>query len=361
MRRTLHTPVGQRRATTLEKGTFPMTKLYRGCRDSEDGQILALVAAGLVVFMLMVGLVIDAGIGFRAKRDAQNVSDLGSMAGTKVIADHYLDGGRTGAQVYAAIDGSIAANGCAAASGCVWTASYVAPNAGTAEPSDEIVLAPLANGGAIPTGAQGVTVTTSTTPDTFFVRVAGINELNVNAPATAMTSQFLEGAPAGTLLPIGAFDADYEPGTIYELTEGEEGPGNFGWLTWNGANDSNTLGYSLCNPDNPAMAFPVWIEGAPGNMNAQEVRTCLDAWLGETVLIPIWAQTNNAGGSNLTYEVVTLAAFTLVSYDQHASAITGEFVEFYALPSVPAGYGAPPCKPTDPACNSRTNFIGLTR
>ena len=59
--------------------------------------------------------------------------------------------------------------------------------------------------------------------------------------------------------------------------------------------------------------------------------------------------------------VEMLAAFTLTDYDQHANAIRGNFVEFYALPSVPAGYGRPPCLGTDDTCNTRTNFIGLTR
>ena len=114
-------------------------------------------------------------------------------------------------------------------------------------------------------------------------------------------------------------------------------------------------------PDNPAMEFPLWLEGAPGNMNKSAVRACLDALIGETVLIPVWTQTGGHGGSGLNYEVITLAAFTLTSYDIHASKIKGHFVEFYALPGVPAGYGTPPCNRTDPTCYSRTNFIGLTR
>ena len=72
---------------------------------SEDprGQILVIVAGGLVILLLAVGLVIDTGLSFVVRRDAQNVGDLASLAGTKVVADHYTDGGRTGAQVYAAV------------------------------------------------------------------------------------------------------------------------------------------------------------------------------------------------------------------------------------------------------------------
>jgi Flp pilus assembly protein TadG len=328
-------------------------------RRDERGQVLIIVAAGLLVFVALVGLVIDTGIGFRERRNLQNASDLSSMAGTKVVADHYLDGGRTGPEVYDAVDASLEANGCVAADGCTWTAVYVRPDPATT--GSEIVLGDVTAAAPIPANAQGVRVTTNSTPDTFFMRAVGIPELDVETEATAMTSSLLNEAPANVLLPIAAFDSDYEPGVEYELTEGEEGPGNFGWLTWDGQNDLPSLADSLCGPNNPAMTFPVWIEGRPGNKNGSAVRDCMDSWIGETVLIPIWGQSNNAGGSNFDYEIITLGAFVLTGYDLHASKVNGYFVEFYALPGVPAGYGRPPCLSTDPTCSTRTNFIGLTR
>ena len=193
------------------------------------------------------------------------------------------------------------------------------------------------------------------------MRVIGIDEIDVATDATAMTSSLLNEAPYGILLPIAAFDSDYQPGIEYELTAGEEGPGNFGWLSWLGSTDNPTLANSLCNPDNPAMTFPVWIQGSTGMKNSSAVRACMDSWLGSTVLIPIWGQTNNGGGSHLDYEIITLGAFALTGYDTHANKVVGHFVEFYALPGVPAGYGTPPCPPTDDSCSTRTNFIGLTR
>lgn len=329
-------------------------------RGDERGQILLIVAAGMFVFIAFVGLVIDTGVGFRERRHLQNASDLSSLAGTKVIADHYLDGGRTGSQVYAAVDASLVANGCVPTDGCAWTAEYVRPDPATT--GSEIDLGDVTNGGSIPLNAQGVRVTAATSPDTFFMRAVGIPELDVSANATAMTSSLLNEVPADVLLPIAMFDSDYEVGVEYEITAGDEGPGNFGWLDWNGGSPNTPeLAYSLCNPNNPAMTFAVWIDGSTGMKNGNEVRDCMDSWIGETVLIPIWGQTNDAGGNNLMYEVVTLAALTLTGFDQHANKINGYFVEFYALPSVPAGYGRPPCLSTDPTCATRTNFIGLTR
>jgi Flp pilus assembly protein TadG len=335
-----------------------MFSRMQGRRD-ERGQVLLIVAAGMFVFVALVGLVIDTGVAFRERRNLQNASDLSAMAGTKVIADHYLDGGRTGSDVFDAVDSSVEVNGCEAALDCTWTAEYVRPN--SAVTGSEVDLGPVVDGGSIPANAQGVRVTTHSTPDTFFMRAVGIAEVDVETAATGMTSSLLNETPANVLLPIAAFDSDYEVGVEYELTAGEEGPGNFGWLSWYGPVNAPTLANSLCTPDNPAMLFPVWIQGATGMMNSSNVRDCLDQWLGETVLIPIWGQTNDAGGSNLDYEVITLGAFTLTGYDTHANKVNGHFVEFYALPSVPAGYGRPPCQSTDPTCNTRTNFIGLTR
>jgi hypothetical protein len=334
-------------------------KRITGPRE-ERGQILVMAAAGMFAFVALVGLVIDTGVAYRERRNIQNAADLSALAGTKVIADHYLDGGRTGTEVYDAIADSVVANGCTDVNDCTWTAEYVRPDPTVT--GSEVNLGDVASGGGIPANTQGVRVRTESHPDTFFMRVVGISEVDISTPATAMTSSLLNEAPANVLLPIGVFDSDYEAGVEYEITAGEEGPGNFGWLDWDGGSPNTPeLADAICNPNNPAMTFAVWIDGSTGIKNGNDVRDCMDAWLGSTVLIPVWGQTNNAGGNNLTYEVITLAAFTLTDYDQHANKIKGNFVEFYALPSVPAGYGRPPCLSTDETCNSRTNFIGLTR
>jgi len=332
---------------------------------NERGQVLLIVAGGMVAFLLIAGLVIDAGIGFREKRTAQNVSDLSAMAGTKVVADYYLDGPTVdGADVYAAVDSSTAANGCTVVKDCSWSAEYVKPAGGGG--TTEADLGPVANGGAIPSGAQGVRVVTDDSVETFFMQLVGIDNMDVSAAGTALTSQLIDGSPGSVLLPIGVFDSPYQPGTVYELTEGSHGPGNFGWLSWTGSPSADVMAESVCTPNNPAYTFPAWIEGATGVMNKRQARDCLDGYIarGDTVLVPVWSQTNNGGGSHLDYEVVGLAAFVLTDYDQHAVNVNGRFVEFFALPSIPAGYGAPPCNPvTAPVgtCNNVTNFIGLTR
>jgi hypothetical protein len=327
-------------------------------QSSERGQVLFIVAAGMAVFLLIAGLVIDGGLGYRERRLSQNVSDLAAVAGTRIVADFWLDGGTaTGSDVFDAINASVLANDCDGAEGCSWTAMYVRPNPDGS--TTEVDVAPVLDAGTIPLSAQGVRVTTSSDVDTFFMRIVGIDQIDVATTATALTSQLPEGSPPGVLLPIGVFDSQYETGSSYTLTEGEHGPGNFGWLTWFGSPDANALAGSVCMPDNPEYTFPVWIEGATGVMNKSEVRDCFDAYIANqtTVLVPIWSQTNNGGGSHLDYEVIGLAAFILEDYDRHAVSVTGRFQRFYSLPSIPAGYGAPPCA----NCGEITQFIGLVR
>lgn len=331
---------------------------------NERGQILAISAGGMVIFMLMVGLVIDAGVGFHAKRDAQSDADLAALAGTKVIADLYLTSDTPDSgDVYTAIVSSLAANGCVADEGCEWTATYVRPTDAIA--MTEVDIAPVGSAGAIAATAQGVRVEIATSPSTFFMGLVGMNEIDIAASATALTSSFVSGAPPNIVLPIGIYDGDYQPGTIYQLAGGSNGPGNFGWLTWEGSPSATKLGESVCTPNNTEMTFPTWVEGSTGVANSSTIRECMDAYIaaGGEVLVPLWRQTNNGGGANLNYEVVGLAAFILTSYDEHAVEINGRFVDFYALPSVPAGYSGPPCSPaiTPVGCENRTNFIGLTR
>jgi hypothetical protein len=331
-------------------------------RQGERGQVLPLMVGGLVVLLVLVGLVIDTGVAFKERRTAQNISDLAAMAGTRVIADKYLNPSSTvtGANVYAAIDKSITLNGCEEP--CTWTGRYVQPDVslGSFTEMEDVVVE-----GLIPAGAQGVTVTTARRPGTYFIRVIGQSDWQVAAVGTAMTSR-LPDPPAGILLPIGIFDADYKTGQLYTLTEGYEGPGNFGWISWDGSMDANTMADSVCVPDNPEFTLSpsTWFSGATGVMNKSQARDCLDGYIAAqtVVYIPIWKQTNKRPGSNLQYEITGVAAFVLDSYDQQAVEVTGRFVDFYSYPGVPAGFGEPPCSATvDVNCDERFNFFGLVQ
>lgn len=329
----------------------------RGERSrGERGQILVIFAGGLITVILTVGLVIDAGNAFLNRRDGQNMADFAAVAGTKVVADYYVKAPSfTSADVYNAISARMSANNCRAsgATPCTWTASFIDRN--------EAVLGPVvATASGIPYNAQGVVVRVNLQPRTYFLGAVGQTTWTVTTDATALTARTTT-APPGELLPIGTNPPQpYETNKVYTLTDGY-GPGQFGWLSWTGANATGILAASICNPDNPAMTFPTWVPGEPGAHNGSDVRACLDRWIasGATLLIPIFDACQPCNGNNASYHVTGLAAFVLTGYDGSGPAITslsGRFVEYSPLTFVPAGSGAGPPQPGDP-----TYFLGLVR
>lgn len=327
-----------------------------GSRERADrGQILILFVLGLVVSVLMVGLVIDGGFAFVNRRDGQNTADLAAMAGTKVIADHYTKAGNTltGADVYTAINKSATTNNCSSSGGtpCTWTASYIN--------NTEATLGVVGNSGVIPSGAQGVIVHVNRTPRTYLLGVIGQSSWTVGTDGTALTAT-VPGLPGGQVLPIGTNPPQpFVIGNTYALTDlTTYGPGNFGWLSWTGANATGILAGSICTPNNPPLTFPAWVSGEPGAHNGNDVRDCLQSYVtsGATVLIPIVDQCTSCNGNNASYHVVGLAAFVLTGFAQPAiNEIDGQFVGYYSLPSIGGSYGGPP-SPGDSSI-----FIGLIR
>jgi Flp pilus assembly protein TadG len=323
----------------------------------ERGQVLVLLAGGAITLILVVGLVIDVGIANLSRRDTQNVADITALAGTQVVAESYTTSARTQAAVYAAIDTTSSANDCTAgaATPCTWQAWFV--GAGASGPTD---LAAVANTtAALPAGTLGVRVAVNEVPRTFFIGVIGMTSWDVNSEATAIASR-PGSAPSGQLLPIALrYDAGgYEAGQVYDLTDGKDAPGGFGYLSWTGSNSAGALATSLCTPDNPAFSLPRSFVADPGKTNANDVRACLDDWIntGQTVLIPIY-DTVTGTGNNATYHIIGLAAFVLTAAEQPAvDNIRGYFVEVYPYTDVPAGVGSLP-----PTLNDTSYFLGLVR
>lgn len=124
----------------------------------------------------------------------------------------------------------------------------------------------------------------------------------------------------------------------------------------------------MCEPDNPALSFPVWLAGDPGKSNRGNndgVRGCVDKWIdnGMTVLIPLWDQVQGQG-NNFEFRIIGLAAFVVLDRGQPAiDSITARFVEFYPLPTIGpnATWGSPPCETGSAGCTDESVFIGLAR
>lgn len=352
-----------------------MATLSARRKARDEGQILVIFTLMLVVLVLMTGLVVDGGSAFLNRRDAQNSADIGAMAGTKRLADYYVHATAfsTTDNAYTAIATRMTQNGCTAAANCTWTARYIGPRTG----ASFVDLGPVgANDTSVPgtfsgQKAMGVKVSIAKTAPTYFLGAIGQSGWNIATTALAISGQ-PSGAPPSQILPIALVaPPTMDEGSIYALTSGANGPGNFGWLSWNGSNTSNSLGNALCTPNNPAFTLPYQFSGDPGTTNSTYVRSCLQRWVDnqQTVLIPIVLAANapnspagcstGAQGNNFHYCVTGLAAFVVTSYSQPSvDQINGRFVGTipYSMgDSVPGGLTGPP------AANSQFYFMGLAQ
>ena len=344
-------------------------------RRSDNGQILVVFALGIVALILITGLVIDGGSAFLHRRDSQNSSDIAAMAATKRLADYYVKSQAFTAadNAYTAIDTRMTQNGCTALNNCTWTARYVGARSG----STFTDLGAVGAGDTAPPGAVsgakalGVKVDVTNTPGTFLLGIIGQSNWTVKTTATAVAGK-PNGAPAGQLLPIALVaPPTMIEGSVYAITSGSNGPGNFGMDGVVGTNSPKPLANSICTPDNPSFTLPAQFDGDPGKSNSSGVRACLQQWVdsGATVLIPIVLKSNDpaappgcstgGNGNNFTYCIVGISAFVLTGFTQPAvDQISGRFVG--TLPysigdTVPGGISAPP------TAGSSLYFIGLTQ
>jgi len=353
----------------------PMDLVTRVQTSRERGQILVLFTVMLTALLLITALVIDGGNAFVNRRDAQNAADIAAMAATKRLADYYTQSTAFTASnnAYSIIATRMTQNGCTSASTCTWTAHYVGARAGASFPNLGVVgqsdtTVPGAVSGA---KALGVKVDVTRNAATYFLGMIGQSSWTIKTTATAVSGQ-PAAAPAGQILPIALVSPPtMSEGNIYSLTSGSNGPGNFGWLSWDGSNDAGALATAICTPNNPTFTLPTQFAGDPGKTNADAVRACLQQWVNSqaTVLIPIVLASNDpnapAGcstgdnGNNFHYCVVGLAAFVITSFSQPAvDQINGRFVQvtpYSTGDSVPGGLTAPP------APGSQYYVIGLAQ
>ena len=177
------------------------------------------------------------------------------------------------------------------------------------------------------------------------VAVIGAHVLTVAAAdlcgnSSTVTVGFSVGACE--LYPIALHQATVDahgPGDALGDVYNGSGPGQFGWLTWAGANDVPTLATSLTppgdsdtyvNPDaagDHVVSIGDWIEGRPGVGNAAAVREALDQLreIEEGIVVPVWDEVRGAGGANVDYRTVNFARLRLTDYrlprDNRISAV----------------------------------------
>ena len=118
---------------------------------SENGQSMVIIAIFMVVLIAMLALVIDGGLGYTKRREAQNAADAAALAGADALCD----------SDFATVPRTIAEE-------------YVLLNGGNTPAYEDIVI-----------GDDEVTVTAHITHPTFFAGILGSDEITASATATA--------------------------------------------------------------------------------------------------------------------------------------------------------------------------------
>jgi Flp pilus assembly protein TadG len=145
-----------------------MRKLICRLREEEDGQAMILVAILMVGLIAVVGLVTDGGMVFTQRRDLQNVADAAAAAGASQIDE---DAYRASAGETVVVDE---------------TAAY---DAATRYLDDEGNL-----DYSVTVDTNRVDVSVSREASTGFLRVLGIDGVEIDASSTAVPRYGIEAA-----------------------------------------------------------------------------------------------------------------------------------------------------------------------
>lgn len=343
--------------------------LPRSGDHSERGQVLVIVALGMITIVAMVGLVIDGGFAWGKQRDTQNGADAVAKAGAIVLAHNVagVDPAKTDADVLEFVNSTGAANG------LVEPDAYYTNIAGQMlTPTGALAAgtsnAALVGDGVIPPSGAGVRAVGEQTFETFLARIIGVATLTTSADATAVAG-YLSGtcaADAGcVVMPVtfpvnvlgcdGSGDPDFvtvgdPPNKVLWSAPSAEalsiplcttGAGNVGWLDWtptsgtDGCTGTGTaeLACVINTPVNPFLKWPGWYKVAgTGNINAPSVETAMRGHDGDVVLIPQFDITCGEtpsgpgvtdcpedkvgkGGANQWYHLAGMSAFRLCSTD----------------------------------------------
>jgi len=158
---------------------------------SEDGQILIVAAAGLVMMLTFAALAIDIGFLARARRDAQNDADAMALAGARELPNQ--------------------ANADAIAM------QWATKNNVTVPDVESVAFGQRCDGSA--SGYDTITVHLKRNQGTFLASVIGVSSNTLRVCATARVGVGLGG---DDLLPFGFLEEDPYPGPNPEDSQGRE-------------------------------------------------------------------------------------------------------------------------------------------
>ena len=175
-----------------------MNRLRHALGSDERGQILVIVAGGMIALLAIAALALEGGTLVLNRRDAQNGADLASVAGTREVALKYVDTAtvRVQSNVFAAVNKSLIANGCARrrrrARGPASSRTAASPSLGAVNNS----------GAAIPANTVAVHVMVDKQVGAVIGHAIGFNSWTVSTEATSRVRGSTGSFPGGVMLPI---------------------------------------------------------------------------------------------------------------------------------------------------------------
>ena len=311
-------------------------RLDRPDTTRERGQILVLVALGLIAMISMVGLVLDAGSAFAQRRAQQNGADLAAIAG---------------ANAYMNAPGGVAAKTVAATDAAQASAAQNNLQSGTSGTVVGVTLALLSS------GAQ-VKVDISKPHRNNFARVVGMNSWDVSVTATAIAGTIDTAVGAAPwLMSIDAFNPSGTP----KYTAAN--PQNFGevngdypvgaldisWTDFNGNNNVNTSEVRGIIDGSNVVTSTIGFEQYIGQHN-QGNHTALygdvDQYLrGQTVPVPVVGPGSpNCAAPQQSHQDGCFkgwALFTVISANQGGKKIRGYFASDFVRQPLSVGECTP--------------------
>jgi hypothetical protein len=311
---------------------------------SEQGQVLVIVAVGLLAMIAMVALVVDGGHAWGQQREAQNGADAASEAGAVRLAQNLPFIAASKTQPYNDSAVATAVQDKAGDNGIVIAQAIYTSFAGDPLPGP-IAVGSLGNVPP-PAAAAGVQVKADKDFDTFLAGVIGVQTMTAHAQATAV-SGYLDTLPPNSTIPVtfpvtitacdgsGNLIPGTDPwvvGNYYAVPLCKGGPGNVGWLDWTPPSGGvSDLTASVLSPDNPEITVPDWFFVAQtGNLNASQVEDALNTKHGSVVYIPLFdatcstepvgtgkgdCTTGPGNGQNQYYHFPSYAAFLMDKVD----------------------------------------------
>ena len=199
-----------------------MNRLRHALGRDERGQILVIVAGGMIALLAIAALALEGGTLLLNRRDAQNGADLASVAGTREVALKYVDTAtvRVQSNVFAAVNKSLIANGCVAADGCTWTGEF-------ADGTLTSLGAVNNSGAAIPANTVAVHVMVDKQVGAVIGHAIGFNSWTVSTEATSRVRGSTGSFPGGVMLPIAVCGWTNPAGDDCAQASTTPAPGNF--------------------------------------------------------------------------------------------------------------------------------------